>query len=515
MYQSFFKLQRRPFSATPDPGCAYQVGSIQTAVDELVVCLERGEGIAVLTAPAGLGKTLLCEKVKQELGAGFVTLLLRHANFSTRADLLRTLLAELGRTSPAATSEHDARQQFLAALAELRQRGLLLVVICDEAHQLTEPLLEELRQMVDHADHGVSWVRVLLSGQLELEDRLAGTELSALNQRLRAHVALTPLTASESVDYIDYRITWAGGRTEEVFHPDTLTEIVAAADGIPRCINQLCDHVLLLAYVAEQQPARPELVREALADLQHLPLNWNIRAVRKPQTDHLDSETSESTQAEPRVAFGSHLQTWESSPTFKATASAAGGVWEFGAETSEETPPHAVETPPPPPDAFENFLETVETEIERLEAAAQVEDPMAGRILEEPVIDRYAAIDAGWPEEDLPDSASYSDETAAGRPAVSVPVEYPPSSARRQAAPSIALQHEPERQLQTEVLELVESTRDATGTRRFDNGLSHGHLPLIDELPTHAVETEQAVAMPQRPFRNLFTRLRRKQKGLE
>ncbi len=484
MYESFFKLQRRPFSATPDPNCVYQVGAIQTAIDELVVRMERGEGIAVLTAPAGLGKTLLCEKIKQEVGGSCVAILLRHADFRSTDDLLRTLLIELGDKSSAET-EPELRRRLKATLTDLREERRSLVLICDEAHELENDVLEELRRLVDYADHGVPWVRILLAGQLELEEKLADPRLSAVNQRLQSHLSLPPLTQQESLDYIDYRLTWAGGRREEIFHSATLSAIVEAADGNPRCLNQLCDHVLLLAYVAEQRPVLPDLVSEALSDLQHLPLTWHVRS--QPAFESISPSTSPTQHR--TVEFGNHLETWETQPTFVDAASSEDAVWEFGAPESVESP--AIEEPADP---FEHLLKEVETELDRIEALERSHRDETGGVREEPVLDRYAAIDAGWPAEELPPPEVYTPV-----PAVH-PVDVPAKV-------------DAEDQIHDEVLELVTTTREAT-SRRFDGAAARA-VAWESERPQPAVETLTSVAPASRPFRNLFTRLRRKQRGLE
>lgn len=483
MYEPYFNLQRRPFSTTPDPSCVCRTETVQTVLDELVVCLERGEGIAVLTAPAGLGKTLLCEKVKRELGSGFVTILLRHADFRTPSDLLRTLIMECGKT-PAADSEQGLRLELLGALTDLRKQDQVLAVICDEAHQLPEIVLEELRRLVDHADHGVPWVRIMLAGQLELEEKLAGPELAALNQRLRSHSTLMAFSLQESMDYIDYRLTWAGGRLDEVFHPDALTAIVDAADGNPRCLNHLCDHVLLLAYVSEQQPAPPELVDEALIDLQHLPLTWNVRSVRTSTPAHTTPIAKTQSAA---VEFGDHLASWESQPAFQQSDSTTDdGVWEFVDQPAESEE-----------DPFEHLLQAVETELDRVEAMRQTEPGEPGQIQEEPVIDRYAAIDAGWSVDDLPPAAEMTAETS----------ELP-------ATPIAAPRKVMEDQMHADVLDLVAATRN-TINQRFDAGQSL-RPPVEQDDDISVMETAPPPTVsPGRPFRNLFTRLRRKQQGLD
>lgn len=274
MYEASFDLKRRPFGATPDATCFLAAAPIQAALDEILVCIEQGQGISVLTAPAGVGKTLLCERLRSELNPRFETVFLRHASFLTRRALLQTLLCELNHSYQHA-SEQELRLALWPAIRELQPEREALVLICDEAHQLSKNLIEELRILADFAESGKPLVRLVLVGQLNLEEKLALPSLEAFNQRIRAHVNLPLFDREGSLDYIDYRLTWAGGRTDEIFTPQALDVIVQASDGVPRCINQLADHTLLLAFVAEQRPAGAELVREALNDLRQLPLHWN------------------------------------------------------------------------------------------------------------------------------------------------------------------------------------------------------------------------------------------------
>ncbi len=307
MYEASFDLKRRPFGATPDATCFLTAGPIQAALDEILVCVEQGQGIAVLTAPAGTGKTLLCERLRSELSGRFETIFLRHASFLTRRALLQTLLCELSQPYQH-PSEQELRLALFPAIRDLQPRCEALVLICDEAHQLTESLIEELRILADFAEFGKPLVRLVLVGQLSLEEKLAQPSLEAFNQRIRAHVNLPTFDHAGSLDYIDYRLTWAGGRTSETFTDAALDMIARVSDGIPRCINQLADHTLLLGYVAEQRPASEELVLEALNDLRQLPLHWNEPSTTRTGTEHIESTelTDESAVDEPISVVRGH-----------------------------------------------------------------------------------------------------------------------------------------------------------------------------------------------------------------
>jgi type II secretory pathway predicted ATPase ExeA len=274
MYESFFELQRRPFAITPDPSCWFAGGPYRSVLDELVVCTERGQGVALLLAAAGMGKTLVCERLQLELRESFSVVMVRHPSRLTSEQLVPYVLRELN--VPCDLSRGLETDRLLRE--ELKNRaaaGRPLLLIVDEAHLLSEELLEELRMISDAAEQGRSLVRLVLVGQYSLEDTLALPRMSPLNQRLRAHVVCPTLTAAESRDYLDYRITWAGGRVDEIFSESAIETIIQASDGRPRCLNQLCDHALLLSYVMEQRPIFEQTIYEALEDLQHLPLAWN------------------------------------------------------------------------------------------------------------------------------------------------------------------------------------------------------------------------------------------------
>ena len=310
MYEASFDLKRRPFAATPDATCFLAAGPIQAALDEIVVCVQQGQGIAVLTAPAGTGKTLLCERLRLELDERYETVFLRHASFLTRRALLQTILCELSHAYHH-PSEQELRLELFPAIRALQPKREALVLICDEAHQLSDSLLEELRILADFAEAGQPLVRLVLVGQHTLEEKLAQPGLEAFNQRIRAHLNLNTFDHSESLDYLDYRITWAGGRTDEIFTPEALDMIARASDGVPRCMNQLADHSLLLAYVAEQHPVNVELVREALNDLRQLPLHWNEPASLQ------SFSSSEPTHEDDAPPSASHHDSTDSSSDYE------------------------------------------------------------------------------------------------------------------------------------------------------------------------------------------------------
>jgi type II secretory pathway predicted ATPase ExeA len=389
MYESQFLLKRRPFAATPDPRCFLASGQIQSALDELVVCVEQGQGVAVVSAPAGTGKTLLCERLRSELENRFQVVLLPHASFLTRRAILQSILADLNH-SYRRQDEQELRLELSPAIRALSPKREAMVLILDEAHMLAEDLLEELRILSDLSDHGRPLVRLVLVGQPGIEETLARPSLEALNQRIRAHVCLDSFDRATAVDYIDYRITWAGGRTSEIFAPEALDLIYRASDGVPRCINQLCDHALLLAYVAEQKPVTASTIREALKDLRQLPLHWNESLLAD---QHRIENSNESVQS---FEFGADLPVSNSIVEWNEPAD------ELASEEVADRP-HAVEVkaigqqPEVHAIMATNLCKSILKNSLPPQTSKRIETIAPGVVMEEIVSDRYAAIDGGFP----------------------------------------------------------------------------------------------------------------------
>jgi type II secretory pathway predicted ATPase ExeA len=274
MYETYFHLRARPFSATPDVNCFYASEPIQEALDELVLRAQSGHGIGILTGAAGTGKSLLGLKLIAELGATWTGVLLPNANLATRKALLQAVLFELGQPYQG-LDEQELRLALVAWLRTNAKSARRTLLVLDEAHLVPDRMLEEVRGLADLSDDGKPLLEVVLSGDVSLEERLASPELTALNQRVACHVVLESLDQQQTLDYIAHRLARSGGDVMQMFAADALPLIARLCNGIPRCINHLCDHCLLLTYVNEAEQVTRSTVLDAIADLRQLPLPWN------------------------------------------------------------------------------------------------------------------------------------------------------------------------------------------------------------------------------------------------
>lgn len=272
MYESFFRLSRRPFAAAPGVENIVDHPCYVEARTALLRCVEDASGTAIVTADAGLGKSLLCQDLQHRLRDRFVVINLCTAQFAGRKALLQAILLELS-AEFRGLAEDEARLAVIEAIRAAGREGEGFVLVIDEAHLLSAELLEELRLLADSSGSGRP-MRLVLAGQLELEEKLGATDLAAFNQRIACHVVLDPLSHEDSVRYLAERLQ-RSGRGIDLFRQDAVAFLVTVSDGNPRCLNQLADHSLLSAFTLEEPIVSLETVRNALDDLRALPLHWN------------------------------------------------------------------------------------------------------------------------------------------------------------------------------------------------------------------------------------------------
>jgi type II secretory pathway predicted ATPase ExeA len=431
VYQEFFGFDRRPF---PTHGATPPFISTP-ATDEALMPLERcareGRGIGILSAPPGTGKTAVALEAGRRLSDTQHVVYLSSSNYTSRRGLLQAILFELG-MDYAGLSEQEARLHIIEFARGLLPQRDGLVLLVDEADQLSEKLLEELRGLANYMHEGSPPLRLVLFGQLALDERLALPELDAFNQRVACHVVLEPLDRRQSAEYIQAALAACGAQLENVFTIEALDLICAASDGNVRCLHHLCDHALLLAFVAEEKPVSAATVRAALEDLQGMPLNWNVPAAPQPAVE-TDPDVESNDQMVDDPGDGEHDETipepvgsepeatWPAEPAVREEQTI---VIEFGGNVEPDpvasAPPsigtdpdqEAVEVPPAKSDSGsrEYRLEDRYAELDRLAEVGrpyttaaesrgsdphnpvqpEVDDPGPDRVADVPVPDTVA-----------------------------------------------------------------------------------------------------------------------------
>lgn len=280
MYEHHFALSYRPFPPAAAASCYVPVGSIEESRQAVARCVQRASGPAVVIGGAGTGKTMLCEVLAEQFSQQLCVAHLNNGRLPTPRALLQAILFELGRPYRE-MDENELRlslADFLASTEDCPE-GLLLII--DEAHTLPVRNFEELRLLTNNASQGQSRVRLVLAGASSLEERLASPKLESFHQRIAARAYLENMSREETTAFICGQIASVGGSPEQMFPADAQKAVFDATDGIPRLVNQLCDHTLIVAYVNQQRSVTAATVQEAWADLQQLPTPW-VEPTQKP-----------------------------------------------------------------------------------------------------------------------------------------------------------------------------------------------------------------------------------------
>jgi type II secretory pathway predicted ATPase ExeA len=266
MYETHFGLRTRPFRATPDTTAYYPATAHERTLTHLLQGLHDQEGLILLTAEPGLGKTLLGHVILGRLGGNAGAAFLTNGHIPSRLALLQAILFELSAPYEG-LGEQEARLALTDLLLKSYAGGRKTILLVDEAQHLSADLLEELRMLGNLEAAGGKALQILLIAQPEIEVIMRLPQLGILRQRLAIRVRLDPLSIEESADYLRHQIRLAGGRPDSAIADEAVVLLVQACNGIPRLLNQSAHQAFLLAYEIGAVQVDVEAAVEALNSL--------------------------------------------------------------------------------------------------------------------------------------------------------------------------------------------------------------------------------------------------------
>ncbi|MGD8842529.1 MAG: AAA family ATPase [Gammaproteobacteria bacterium] len=265
MYLEHFRLNEYPFTLTPDTGFFFDHGHHREALDVLVVALLGGEGFIKVTGEVGTGKTLLCRQLLHllELDERAVTAYIPNPCLNPAA--LRLALAEeLGISVSRKIGQHRLMQLLNERLLQLCADDRPVIVLLDEAQAMPDESLEAIRLLTNLETEKRKLLQVVLFGQPELDQHLAGDHLRQLRQRISFSYELKPLDHDLLGTYVQHRLEVAGYQGAPLFSPRAIRELHRRSGGIPRLVNLLCHKSLMAAYgCGATRVGRRHLVRAA------------------------------------------------------------------------------------------------------------------------------------------------------------------------------------------------------------------------------------------------------------
>jgi MSHA biogenesis protein MshM len=265
LYLKHFGLSELPFGITPDTSFAYLVQDHQEALNTLLLALNEGEGFVKISGEVGTGKTLLCRRLLQMLGEGWVTAYLPNPNLDAKT-LFLALAEELDIPDVAGLDQFHLIRRINQLLLDYAQAKKRVVVCIDEAQAMPVETLEALRLLSNLETEKTKLVQIVLFGQPELDEKLHRPEVRQLLQRIAFHYRLGGLKKSEIGNYVAHRLRVAGYRGEGLFTAAALRALHRASGGTPRLINILAHKSLMSVFGEGRQTAKVRHVRLARKD---------------------------------------------------------------------------------------------------------------------------------------------------------------------------------------------------------------------------------------------------------
>ena len=269
MYKEFFGLEEYPFNLTPDPKFLVASASYKELLAGLYYGIEMARGLIVLTGEVGTGKTTAMRWIIRRLDTGVLASYIFNPHLSIE-EFYHYLTGMLG------VKQWSNKSELLSQLGQLlehrHQRGLRTILIVDEAHELPDELLEEIRLLLNFESDTAKHLQVVLVGQPELTERLRQPNLRQLKQRVAFRCRLPVLASIEEIQhYTSERLKIAGALQTDFFTDSALEFIFQCSGGIPRQINNLCDNALLYAYSADTRTIDRRILEQVAGNLDMLP----------------------------------------------------------------------------------------------------------------------------------------------------------------------------------------------------------------------------------------------------
>ena len=266
MYESFYGLSEPAFSLTPDPRFLWPSETHEEGFATLYYGITRRKGFLLLTGEVGAGKTTLLRAALSQIPRNIETALVMNTADLSGLDLFKLIAAEFRLAGPFETKA-DYLISLNRFLLQRLERGLNTVLIIDEAQNLAEDLLEQVRLLSNLETNSEKLLQIVLTGQPELRSILARPVMAPLRQRIALEHHVERLRQNEIESYLEHRVRVAGGDFSQVFGPGVGRIFFDTCGGCPRLLNLLADRSLLAGYAAEERPVSLRLIETKAKEL--------------------------------------------------------------------------------------------------------------------------------------------------------------------------------------------------------------------------------------------------------
>lgn len=266
MYLDYYGLTEPPFDITPNPRFLFYSAKHREAYNHLLYGIRERKGFVQLTGEVGAGKTTLCRATLEQLNGDYATALILNPVLNPD-ELMKAIATEFG-LDVRGMDRLDTVAAINNFLLWQVEQGRDAVLIIDEAQDLTEALLEEVRLLSNLETDNRKLLQIVLLGQPELRDRLNSPSLRQLRQRITVRYHLAPLSQAEISRYIHHRLEVSGAKGAPYFTRAALWRIHHYSGGIPRLVNAVCDKALLAGFVNQREQLDYRVIGRAIRELE-------------------------------------------------------------------------------------------------------------------------------------------------------------------------------------------------------------------------------------------------------
>lgn len=264
MYEKFFGFSEKPFNTTPDSRFFFPSAKHTEALNSLIYSIQERRGFVVITGDIGAGKTTVCRTLMNKLDAATKVALITNTHLSCK-ELIAEILEELE-----VDYTSGPKRKLLSQLNHylIQQSGLDLnvVLVIDEAQNLTTKVLEEVRMLSNLETERDKLIQIILLGQPQLKEKLAHPRLEQFKQRIAVYYHLSALTNSEAHDYIFHRLGLVSSDGRDIFTAHALDLIYRHSKGVPRLINLICDSALLSGFIYDTKNIDEKIIKEVVKE---------------------------------------------------------------------------------------------------------------------------------------------------------------------------------------------------------------------------------------------------------
>jgi len=265
MYEDFYGLKALPFNITPDPRYLFFSRCHREAFEHIIFGVTQRKGFIQITGEVGAGKSTLCRAILEELDEGTSTALILNP-VMTPIQLLRSILRELD-LDDRGNDRIRLTDRLNAFLLERAGEDEDVVLLIDEAQDMSPDLLEQVRLLSNLETDDRKLLQIVLVGQPELRTMLETDSLRQLSQRITVRYHIDPIRKDEVEAYIHHRLQVAGSNGRPTFSPAAIRAVHRHSRGVPRLINAVCDKTLLCGYVEGRDRLGYWQVRRAIREL--------------------------------------------------------------------------------------------------------------------------------------------------------------------------------------------------------------------------------------------------------